>query len=92
MHHRTSDNWVDVRHLGRPWHPAIWKTGNLNPSERGGEVSYTVEKDGKVIQKDSYGNKLYGKPQFKVEGTKVYQTDVYGRSQQKLKIEAQQKK
>jgi len=31
-------------------------------------------------------------PQFKVEGTKVYQTDVYGRSQQKLKIEAQQKK
>jgi len=55
-------------------------------------VSYTVEKDGKVIQTDSYGNKLYGKPQFKVEGTKVYQTDVYGRSQQKLKIEAQQKK
>ena len=47
--------------------------------------------DGRVVQTDAYGNKRYDKPQLKVEGTKVYQTDAYGRSQQKLKIESKQK-
>ena len=44
-------------------------------------------KDGLVVPTDAYGNKRYDKLQFKVEGTKVYQTDLYGRvGQQKFEI------
>jgi len=37
-------------------------------------------------QTDAYGNKRYDKPQRKVEGTKVYQTDAYGAKQQRFEV------
>jgi hypothetical protein len=42
--------------------------------------------DGRVVQTDAYGNKRYDKPQLKVEGTKVYQTDAYRAKQQRFEV------
>jgi len=42
--------------------------------------------DGRVVQTDAYGNKRYDKPQLKVEGTKVYETDAYGAKQQRFEV------
>jgi hypothetical protein len=50
--------------------------------------SWIVEKDGRVIQTDGYGNKRYDRRQYKVEGDKVYETDAYGRKQQKFEIKS----
>ena len=44
----------------------------------------TASKDGRVVQTDSYG-KRYDKPQYKVEGDKVYETDKYGSVRQQRK-------
>jgi hypothetical protein len=41
-------------------------------------------RDGRVVQTDAYGNN--DKPQLKVEGTKVYQTDAYGAKQQRFEV------
>jgi len=38
------------------------------------------------VQVDAFSNKRYDKPQYKVEGTKVFQTDAYGREWQKFEI------
>ena len=55
--------------------------------------SWIVEKDGRVVQTESYGSKRYDRPQYKVEGGKVYETDAYGRvQQQKFIIKDEQRR
>ena len=41
--------------------------------------SYIVEKDGRVVQVDTYGNKQLHKPQYRSVDGKVYATTAYGR-------------
>lgn len=43
--------------------------------------SYTVRKDGRVIETDPYGNKQYHKQQFQIKGDKLYSTDSVGNIQ-----------
>jgi hypothetical protein len=55
-----------------------------------GRPSYSVGKDGKVVQTDAYGSKRYDK-QYKVEGEKIYEVDAYGAKRQKFEVKAQKK-
>jgi hypothetical protein len=43
--------------------------------------SYTIQKDGRIIQTDPVGNKQYHKQQFQIKGDKVYQIDSVGNIQ-----------
>jgi hypothetical protein len=57
----------------------------------GGTGFEIVEKDGRVVQVDPYGNRQLHKQQHKVQGRKVYDTDAYGRvKQQKFEIKKEQ--
>ena len=52
---------------------------------------WIVEKDGRVVQVDPYGNKQLHKQQYKVVDGKVYEADAYGQvQQQKFIIENEQ--
>ena len=60
-----------------------WKEAKFADGQDRVSVFYPVLTEGSRILRPGL--------QFKVEGTKVYQTDAYGRSQQKLKIESHKK-
>jgi hypothetical protein len=40
--------------------------------------SYTIQKDGRIIQTDLVGNKQYDKQQYQIKGDKTYPVDSVG--------------
>ena len=45
-----------------------------------------MEPEGRIIPTDPYGNKLYHRPGFKVDGDKVYEADQYGNQKQQAYV------
>ena len=46
-----------------------------------GEPSFSVGKDGRIVEVDTYGNKQPHKTQYVVRNSRVYEADSYGRIQ-----------